>query len=200
MAFFFKTALIALNLIFYVSNGFCEDIPTKDFSKIENIKRDIYKNLLQFELGNENLVIGLSYYRFLDRHNALGIGFGTWLHNASGGILYKFFPLKSDWSPYTGCSLMAYSLSSHEDKIGNKSEIDIDALGLYFPLGIQYIHDKGLTVSFEISTYFSSLFKLILEKKLILEEGNKDKALSKLYLQNPSKFYLWGGIKIGFAF
>ena len=202
MAFFFKAAIIIFNLIFYVSNSFCEVIPTKDFSKIKNTKREIYKNLLQFELGNENLIIGLSYYRFLDRHNALGIGLGTRLNSGSGGILYKFYPLKSDWSPYTGCSLMIYSISSSEDDNDNRSQINVDALGLYFPLGIQYIHDNGFTFSFEISTFFSSVFRLILEKKLILEEGNKYKALSKLYLENPSKFKfnLWGGIKIGYAF
>jgi hypothetical protein len=161
LVIFIKTFLICIIFSANINYLIAEEIPVVDISQPEQISRKKNKDLIQLEIGNENLVIGLSYYRFLNPHNALGLTLGSWLNSFSGGFSYKYFVLESDWSPYAGSSLMFWSMSTDEDKLGNKFQFNIDALGIYLPVGVQYMNKNGFTFSFELAVYFSSTLLVI---------------------------------------
>jgi len=160
---------------------------------LSEIKREDYKNVLLLEIGGENIIIGMSYYYFVNKYNVIGITLGSWIYDISGGIAYRYFFLRNTISLYTGSSVMLYSGSLRKINI-NKYKVNISALGLYFPIGIQYSFATGLIMSIELSTYFIS------KAELIYDRSKKDKAFQKAFWSYHPNPNFWGGIKIGIRF
>ena len=192
-----NSRIIFIFLFINLTNIYSEEIRTVDVSKEEEILKRKDKNLIQLEIGNESLVLGISYYYFINTNNALGFSFGTWLEGPSAGVLYKYFLLKSNISPYTGVSLMLYNVSSEKDETGNVFK-NTNIMAFYFPIGLQYMNNGGFVFSLELGFYTAFDQILTLERNLLL--ANQGKSLSSIEIGTFTRIKPWFGIKIGYTF
>ena len=182
-----------------------ENKPTNseiDISALESIpSRSEYQNAMMLSIGNESLVVGAEYLRFLKLgsdllpYMSLGFGIGTWIEGPSLWSSGRFyFWGKNNWAPFLGVSVTLWNgtLAKADD---NTIKTTLQALGVYAPIGVQYFGENGLLLSFEAAAYSA-----ITASWQVKEVEQKPETTITGFQGEALKLKGWFGVKIGFGF
>lgn len=158
---------------FFACLFFCVSVfinaQNSNFSQINQIEETTSNSRIEnpfglsINLGGPTYAISFSADYYVSSTVNIEAGFG--LLGLYGGVTYHFNGDQDEkkWTPYTGTLLTLVPEFLGDDEY----------LGLYIPLGMQFLNDDGFTFGAEVAGRLS---------------------------ENPNNPYLWAALKIGYHF